>query len=704
MSDDNVKEEKLSIGDHTYNVLPNSYKKIFKFFEHHCDYQGITERAQAAYRRNSIPSPLVDDHIHVLRNHFPEELCQSLIEEYEKNIEGMQHPSVLEVLLPLVFTDELDEHVRSYFGSEYCVFWWSIYKVENHNEDEFYYTKWHCDGGPARHLKVITYLNGFTEHGSDTGILDVDTSMALKKVGYLFNKLDDRTTNIIPLCEYFNIDYQPKNLEPETGDTLIFNPNQLAHRAIPPKVGKPRYALNFCLVPSEVHWKVVVEKFFLPIYDCQDFQDFIAISKHISGSTQKHKDHIEIGLGHDIENFEHVDFLLSSIIKDISTAIFVSQSIKSEDPNLAKCNSIFSLMKKVKSIILDQLSAENVMDICWLAALTDLAEYENNVIDSRARYSLRNKPDPFGVFWPNPSHAKYPQSKFTMLPYVKKHPIMTMSTPIGSAGSCFAFEIAKYFQQEGYSYVITERNDNPYSGLDVDDYTPGDEIAKFCANYGILFNTPSFCQLAEKAFGLKSFNKLLFKSETGHYFDPYRENIRFASSEKYLADYELHINAVKQAFLQCKVFVITLGLNECWELQDGTVMSRNPKENMFHLVKHKTLTVDENVNNIQRFFDIIKMHNPDFKLIISVSPVPFLATGRADEQHIISANCHSKAVLRVVADQLVASNDDMYYLPSYELVTECDNDAWEIDTRHVKSATVAKVVTMFKAIFVNDSE
>jgi hypothetical protein len=121
---------------------------------------------------------------------------------------------------------------------------------------------------------------------------------------------------------------------------------------------------------------------------------------------------------------------------------------------------------------------------------------------------------------------------------------------------------------------------------------------------------------------------------------------------------------------------------------------------MYQLVKHKTLTVAENVNNIQRFFDIIKSRNPDFKLIISVSPIPFLATGRADEQHIISANCHSKSILRVAADELVSNNEDMYYLPSYELVTECLEEPWEADYRHVKPETVKKVVNMFKEIFV----
>ena len=107
-----------------------------------------------------------------------------------------------------------------------------------------------------------------------------------------------------------------------------------------------------------------------------------------------------------------------------------------------------------------------------------------------------------------------------------------------------------------------------------------------------------------------------------------------------------------------------------------------------------------NIHNIQTFFDIIKRHNPKFKLIISLSPIPFLATGRADEHHIISANTHSKAVLRVAADTLVARNEDMYYLPSYELVTECIEDAWDSDDRHVKPATVNKVVDMFSQIFI----
>ena len=74
---------------------------------------------------------------------------------------------------------------------------------------------------------------------------------------------------------------------------------------------------------------------------------------------------------------------------------------------------------------------------------------------------------------------------------------------------------------------------------------------------------------------------------------------------------------------------------------------------------------------LQRFLDVIRAHNPDLQLIVSVSPIPFLATGRADKYHVVAANCLSKAVLRVAAEEIVKRNEGVYYFPSYELVTTC---------------------------------
>ncbi|OUR60375.1 hypothetical protein A9Q74_14280 [Colwellia sp. 39_35_sub15_T18] len=493
----------------------------------------------------------------------------------------------------------------------------------------------------------------------------------------------------------------PQYSKPDTGDCLIFNPNQVAHCASLAEKNKTRYALNFCIVQSEANWRNVYENYLEPFTYFQPFDNFAKKALKFKAEPKiLDNAFINIACDHELSSLAHVEFLLENIFSDVDVATNIFQHIINHDPYLMQYGSIFDLVSLIKELLHSQLNAKQAINKVAVQALLDLAHYEETFKDSFGRYDQQGKPDAKAIFWPNPQSIKYPQSKFSLQPFVKKYPIMDMQTPIGSAGSCFAFEIAKYFQQSGYNYVVTERNDDFNSGLAIEGYTPGDTIAKFCANYGILFNSPSFTQLAEKAFSTREFSKLLIEDESGYYLDPYRENVVFRSQQAYLADYEQHIAAVKASFLQCQVFVITLGLNECWQLHDGSFMSRNPRDNMYHLVKHRTLTVTENVQHIQRFFDIIKQHNPEFKLIISVSPIPFLATGRADKHHVISANCHSKAVLRVAAEELVQNNDDMYYLPSYELITECTEDAWLDDHRHVKPEVVKQVVEMFKAIFV----
>tara|TARA_R110000737_G_scaffold149296_1_gene178649 strand:+ start:4899 stop:7016 length:2118 start_codon:yes stop_codon:yes gene_type:complete len=691
------------INNNAYILQPKVYRDIENYLEVKHNYGKLDQLAMSAFTRQNacIDTPLVDQQIHLLGSHLPKELCQSLIEEFEQNPAGIKHPSVLEVLLPQIFNHDLDQQLISYFKSEYCVFWWAIYKIEDKITAQDYSTRWHADAGPRKHLKVLTYLNDYDEHGSDTAYLSVDTTDKLKEVGYILNDINHRVTDLSELCQHFDISFSPQYAQPHTGDSIIFNPNQVAHRARPSKNKTPRYVLSFCVLQSELPWQEVAEHNYAAVYGAKDFEGFANTILKFSGDSSSDQ-LIEIPKHNEVKSLSHVKLILSNIFSNSKIAQAVYEYIDQHDPKLISCDSTVTLLHLCKKIIQAQfnLDPKITLDKNIIQALMDLANYQETFKASYDKYSPVNKPNPNAIFWPNPVHDKHPSSRFDQAPFVKKFPIMNIDTPIGSAGSCFAFEISKYFQQHGYNYVVTERNDNVNSGLVIDGYNPGDAIAKFCANYGILFNSPSFRQLAEKAFGLKSFKKILVESEHGIYLDPYRENVFFRSQQAYLDDYQPHIDAVKASFLACKVFVVTLGLNECWQLHDGSVMSRNPRDNMFQLVKHKVLTVAENVDNIQAFFDIIKAHNPDFKLIVSVSPVPFLATGRADEHHIVTANSHSKAVLLVAAHQLVSNNPDMYYLPSYELVTQCAEHAWCDDHRHVKTEVVERVVKMFEAIFV----
>ena len=304
--------------------------------------------------------------------------------------------------------------------------------------------------------------------------------------------------------------------------------------------------------------------------------------------------------------------------------------------------------------------------------LKELAGYRTQLTANSDTYNRASKPNPDGVFWPN--RRRNPSDDlFDTLPMVANRALVNQRTPVGSAGSCFAIEIAEELQRRGFHYVRTEDESRKVAeGVIMTGYDPARVNARFCANWGLLFNTPSFRQLAERAFGERATPRLLVPLDRGPsqprvYSDPFREGVAFVSPEAYAADYERHLAACREALQACRVFVLTMGLNECWEyVPDGSVLSRNPRGGaLLPFIRPRVLTVDENVANVRRFVEIIRAHNPDFAVILSVSPVPLIATARAREHHVISANAHSKAVLRTATETLVDNPARCPLLPQF---------------------------------------
>jgi len=405
----------------------------------------------------------------------------------------------------------------------------------------------------------------------------------------------------------------------------------------------------------------------------------------------------------DTENWNpaQASFFVDVIFRDPEMRASIQQLMRAQNTQFTSLNNLLAALWQGLTARMKELP---VPDPQMAGALLDIAKFVETMSATLDAYNPRTKPNPGAVFWPNPTRGG---SLFDTLPAVQKIDLVSKSTPVGSAGSCFAFEIAYNLQRRGFKYVVTEKGHRPEEGVFLDSHKPDDVYERFTSSYGILFNTPSFRQLAEKAFHERELPRLVSRRRTDDgqwmYADPYRENVFFSSVEAYAADYEKHRTAVREGFLKSEVFIVTLGLNECWEyVGDGSVISRNPSSSkaLNAVLRHKVLTVDENIANIQRFIDVIRAHNPKFKLIISVSPIPFLATGLARTKHVVTANGHSKAVLRVAAEELVRRNKDVHYLPSFELVSSCIPDAWEPDQRHVKRSSVERVMALFDTMFV----
>jgi hypothetical protein len=319
---------------------------------------------------------------------------------------------------------------------------------------------------------------------------------------------------------------------------------------------------------------------------------------------------------------------------------------------------------------------------------------------NRRAYVPKGRVNPDAVFWPDPTTPSLGRSLYTELPFAKRVPLINKQTRIVSAGSCFAAELAHSLQQNGYNYLVKEQNKGKpgsYEFLNVD------VLPNSSAAWGIIFNTPSFRQLVEKAFGVRQLPHILWTQNIMgklRYLDPFRENIGFDSPEAYEMNYEEHLRAARAAFEEMDVFVITLGLNEVWYFKaDGSVFSRSPWRTAPPLVGHRILTAEENIADLVRMTEILRVHNPGVSIICTVSPIPLHATFRGDEEHVVTANAHSKAVLRVAAEEFARRCKNTYYFPSYEVVTTSTEHPWTEDQRHVTRDAVSNVMTLFHRMF-----
>ena len=99
---------------------------------------------------------------------------------------------------------------------------------------------------------------------------------------------------------------------------------------------------------------------------------------------------------------------------------------------------------------------------------------------------------------------------------------------------------------------------------------------------------------------------------------------------------------------------------------------------------------------------LIQQYCPGLKVILTVSPIPLLATFR--NQSPITANQVSKSILRVSLDSFMTSSTIMgsgryFYFPSYELVFGLFGNPFEVDNRHVRPEVADTVLEIFRMAY-----
>jgi len=113
------------------------------------------------------------------------------------------------------------------------------------------------------------------------------------------------------------------------------------------------------------------------------------------------------------------------------------------------------------------------------------------------------------------------------------------------------------------------------------------------------------------------------------------------------------------------------------------MMAKAPERFQLHI-----LDFAETLASLERTVALLKKFSrPDQRILLTVSPVPLLATHT--EKDVIVANCYSKSVLRTAAEHIATTHDHIDYYPSYESVILSERQvAWEADQIHVTAELI----------------
>lgn len=261
--------------------------------------------------------------------------------------------------------------------------------------------------------------------------------------------------------------------------------------------------------------------------------------------------------------------------------------------------------------------------------------------------------------------------KYILQGWLPEQPFIAKTDYVTSFGSCFAKHITNYLKNEGYNIGAQE--------------LPRESSYVLKCGEGMV-NTFAIRQQFEWAYEGKEFSQNLWHDSQGAVQD-YVTTVR---------------ETTKKIFAKTDVFIITLGLSEVWhDKKSGNVFWRAIPRSKFDAQRHgfKVTTVHENRDNLERIYDIIRRHRPTASIILTLSPVPLVATFR--KHSCITANSASKAILRAAVDEFIRSNDEkrLFYFPSYEMVNHYFKDPYQEDNRHIRLNVVNNIMDIFSKYY-----
>ena len=269
------------------------------------------------------------------------------------------------------------------------------------------------------------------------------------------------------------------------------------------------------------------------------------------------------------------------------------------------------------------------------------------------------------------------------------------SSKLANFGSCFALNLEKKLTD--INIINTEEYPTNWPEI----YSQFN-YANYSARYGNIYNPRQFRQLFERAFNLKAPIEMVW-SDSGKYIDPFRPGLgwRVLNMQEFNLLHSNHMRAIRDIPKSADVVIFTLGLNETWQdVRDGFCYPSCPGTiaGTFETYKHelKTLSIKDLIEDLNYAIDLLSNLNDKLKFVLTLSPVPMVAT--ASSLNVAEANVNSKASLKLAIQDIVNNNKNVDYFPSYDLLQLIGSTQNIFDTnfRSIKESAVDLIMDIFK--------
>lgn len=275
---------------------------------------------------------------------------------------------------------------------------------------------------------------------------------------------------------------------------------------------------------------------------------------------------------------------------------------------------------------------------------------------------------------------------------------LTPESRVISAGSCFAARIATFIHKSGINYLAQDDR-NPAHAADIQEEAPH----LFSLRYGNLYTARHLMQLLQRVTGQLVAEPATAVDKKGRYRNLFRPSVfSYTTLEALRADDVSHLTNARALISQADIFMFTLGLSEQWlDSETGLAMPSTPGcgygafEDARHSFHNSSLA--EVRDELLQAFTLLESLNPKIKILLTLSPVPLVAT--YEKTSAVEATFYSKSLLRQAIDEAIKKwpRKNITYFPSYEIITNPHviKENFEDDMRGISEAGVARVLSHF---------